>query len=93
MEFRRHFLLCYKEILHNVVRHAQAANLEIRLDQERGRLILTVRDDGVGFDPEAVAGGNGLKNLRQRATQMKGEVTVGSRPGEGTTVILAAKTT
>ncbi len=93
MEFRRHFLLSYKEILHNVVRHAHAANVEIRLGLERGRLILTVADDGVGFDPETVSDGNGLKNVRLRAAEMNGTVEIDSRPGAGTTVKLTAKTT
>ena len=93
MEFRRHFLLCYQEILHNIVRHARASHVEVRLAGEPGRLLLSVADDGVGFDPAMVTQGNGLKNLRQRAARMQGAVHIESRPGEGTTLTLIAKTT
>jgi signal transduction histidine kinase len=52
---------------------------------------LTVRDNGIGFDPEASHGGNGLKNLRLRALKLNGELAVESRPGHGTTVIFSTR--
>jgi signal transduction histidine kinase len=43
-------------------------------------------DDGVGFDPDAVASGNGQRLMRERAKEARGRVSVVSAPGEGTTV-------
>jgi signal transduction histidine kinase len=63
----------------------------VRLGAERGRLVLTVADDGRGFDAEspAVRGRRlGLTSMEERATALGGQVVVDSRPGAGTTVRL-----
>jgi signal transduction histidine kinase len=77
-----------QEALRNIARHAAAANAQVSLRQAGGRLHLTVRDDGVGFDPEARRGhaSLGLASMRQRAFLLGGSVTVESRPGGGTAV-------
>lgn len=93
MAFRRHFLLCYKEMLHNVVRHAHATHVDIRLARQDGTLILTISDDGVGFDPSSASLGSGRDTLDWRAAEMKGYITIDSRPGQGTTVALTVRIT
>jgi signal transduction histidine kinase len=61
-----------------------------------GRVVLTVRDDGHGFDadsaPTPSSGHFGLFGMRERAEKLHGELTIASRPGEGTTVRLVAPT-
>jgi len=89
MDVRRHVFLGYKEMLHNIARHADATEVTIRIEEDRDALRLTVSDDGVGFDAAAPAG-NGLKSLRERAARIGGTLDVVSRPGGGTTIRLVA---
>ncbi|MGI8330700.1 sensor histidine kinase [Actinomadura scrupuli] len=82
------------EALENVVRHAHATRVKIRLATEGSSAVLTIRDDGAGFEAEADpefdemvrAGHYGLIGMRERAVRVGGTLTVSSRPGEGTTL-------
>ena len=58
----------------------------IRLSEARGQLALRVVDDGVGFDPDAAAPGEGLGSLKHRAAQLGGQLEITSRIGAGTAV-------
>lgn len=85
-EFRHHVFLLLKETLNNVCKHSGAAQVELSLRSAGGRLELSVRDDGRGFDPErAGAGRCGLANLRARAALLGGTFELSSRPGGPTT--------
>src|SRR5690349_9881100 len=73
-----------QEALGNALRHAEAERIEVRLEG----LTLTVRDDGIGFDPAAVRGQRlGLTSMQERATMLGGTLTVTSDE-HGTTVRL-----
>lgn len=85
---QRDLILMFKETLHNVVRHAQASRVEIHLSQTHTSLILTVSDNGQGFDPAAATSGMGLTNLRRRATKHGGSVEITSKPSSGTTLCI-----
>jgi signal transduction histidine kinase len=91
MEFRRHLLLIYKEILNNIAKHSRAGEVEIRIDQSEKRFRLSVTDNGVGFDETTVRRGSGLDNMRKRAVEIGGTVRVSSKPGEGTTIEIEAQ--
>jgi len=76
-------------LLTNVVRHAQASRVTIRLRTVGAMAQVEVTDDGDGFDPDAVgAGHHGLALMRQRAALAKAEFAVDSGPGRGTTIRL-----
>jgi signal transduction histidine kinase len=80
-----------QEALQNALRHADAARIEVRLEEGGGRLLLTVADDGRGFDPDAPVLRSrrlGLTSMEERAIELGGRLGVVSRPGEGTTVRL-----
>jgi signal transduction histidine kinase len=80
-----------QEALHNVVKHAKATSAEIILDagEERGCVVLRIKDDGAGFDTSGVPAGHlGLGTMRQRAESLRGECRVDSAPGRGTEVIV-----
>ena len=84
--FRRHLFLSFKETLNNVRRHAAATQVEVHIAISSSHLAFTVRDNGAGFDPQAVAGsGHGLSNLQRRAQRLKGDYRLESAPGHGTT--------
>jgi signal transduction histidine kinase len=83
-----------QEALNNVVRHAKAGNVDVRVDFGKTGLTLTVRDDGIGFvapqGPQDLArdGHFGLMGMRERALRFGGCLAVQSRPGEGTTLVV-----
>lgn len=89
MPLRRELLLILKEALHNAQRHAEAGRVDVRLGRDGAALVLAVEDDGVGFDPGAVAGGHGLRSLRTRAERIGGALSIDTAPGRGTRVRLA----
>ncbi len=74
-----------QESLTNVARHAHASLVQVRLTREHDRVVLTVRDDGVGFDPARPRkpGSFGLAGLRERAYLVDGELSIESSPGHG----------
>ncbi len=89
---RHHFYLATKEVLHNIVKHAHASEIRLKLGLETDCLRLTIEDNGIGFSPgPAVAAGDGLGNLRERLQQIGGTYTCRSAPGEGTTVEMVIK--
>ena len=76
-----------REGLSNVGRHAQASTCRLSLTRRGDQAVLEIDDDGRGFDPEKVRdAGQGLRNMRERASAMGGEVSVESSPAQGTTV-------
>jgi len=90
LELRRNVFPMFKEIIHNVARHAQATRVKIELQCAKRLLLLRVQDNGIGFDEQQIREGNGLKNLRRRAADLGGTVEIRSVPGSGTLVIVTA---
>ena len=87
MDQRRDLVLMFKEILHNLTRHAHATAAEITLAQSPKSLTLVVQDNGRGFTPHILPGtGMGLTNLRRRAAKHGGSLEISSAPGQGTTI-------
>lgn len=77
-----------QEALTNVRKHAKAGEVEITLRRTRGKLHLSIRDDGRGFHPRhASAGGVGILGMHERARLLGGRLRVQSRPGHGTAVL------
>jgi signal transduction histidine kinase len=79
-----------REALSNAARHARAQRVRIVLHADEGASVVTIADDGVGFDPDGhrKAGHHGLANMRARAELLGGHLLVDSRPGAGTRVRL-----
>lgn len=84
-----------REALTNIRRHARASRVQLTLCQENGSCIVTVADDGLGFDPDQVSGHNhlGLSIMRARAERSQGQLTIHSMPGKGTRVTAVFPTT
>jgi signal transduction histidine kinase len=87
-ERTRHLFLFFREALHNILRHARAHKVEIRVETTHGNFQLTIADDGVGIDPDRMARPATLHALRQRAEALHADLGVDSRPGEGTRLTL-----
>jgi signal transduction histidine kinase len=85
-----------QEALTNISRHAQAAHVDIALSRDGTDLLLTVQDDGLGFDlatmqARALAGGSlGVLGMQERATLLGGQLDIDSKLGRGCTVTLRA---
>lgn len=90
LEFKRDLFLIYKEVLNNIVRHAEAENVKIELDCRKNRIQMVIEDDGKGFNnlDKEFREGNGLRNLRMRAQAIGGNLKVRSTLNEGTMVQL-----
>ncbi len=67
---------CIHEMVNNALKHAKATHINVQLVQEQNRISFTVQDDGIGFDPETVAEGMGLRNIRQRVAVFQGTMNI-----------------
>lgn len=86
---RRHVLLIFKEAIANIARHSGAQRARIALALARGRLDLTIEDDGNGFDPNAESRGQGLRSMRERAEELGARFEFRSTPGRATALDLS----
>ncbi|MET0146252.1 MAG: GAF domain-containing protein [Ilumatobacteraceae bacterium] len=81
---RSQLLLCLRESLSNVARHARASAVDVDVSVEGGHVILTVADDGVGYRPTPGRPSSGLDNMRVRAGALRGVFSIESPPEGGT---------
>jgi signal transduction histidine kinase len=88
MAKRRDLFLVYKEVINNIHKHAAATKVEIAIASRSGNLFMRIKDNGKGFDTEKPTHRNGLKNIHYRVEKNKGDLTIESIPGKGTTVII-----
>jgi len=85
---RHNLIMAVKEALHNVIKHARASEVRIRIAFEISVLNICIQDGGCGFDPVARQPGYGLGNLKRRMEDIGGSFTIESRLGAGTDVRL-----
>ena len=77
---------CTLEALQNAAKYAHPKEVVVRLREENGQLVFTIRDDGEGFDQATTELGSGLQNMSDRLEALGGDLFVSSAPGRGTTV-------
>jgi ligand-binding sensor domain-containing protein/signal transduction histidine kinase len=93
-DVRQHLVLVLKEALTNIVRHAEATEVRIRLSLRDSTLTLQIADNGRGFAPSQLStpntqptlSGNGLANIQRRIAALHGTFDLASRPNEGTRI-------
>ena len=77
------------EALTNAAKHGRATNVTVFVERDDDGIFVSVKDDGVGFDPESTDDGVGLaRSIRARMREIGGRVEVDSRPGSGAEVRL-----
>ena len=86
---------CYRiiqESLNNIAKHSKATWASVQLVRSGNqRFKLTIRDNGSGFDMQQVKEGEGLTNIRSRASQLHAELSISSQPQRGTTIEMSWK--
>jgi two-component system, NarL family, sensor histidine kinase UhpB len=87
-EKRKNLFLIFKEAVNNAAKYSDARQLKISLAKVSHHLQLVVSDNGKGFDEATIKAGNGLRNLRERAKESGGSLTIKSEIGKGTEVML-----
>jgi len=80
-----------QEAISNIVRHAQASAVSVRLQAVGDQLNLSIKDDGRGFDPGAVARGLVLIGMRSRAEILGGHLAIVAAPGRGVAIDLSCR--
>lgn len=85
-EQRKNLFLIFKESVNNAAKYSEAGLVEVSLEQRGHLLVMRVKDNGLGFDELVVHEGNGLRNLRDRAKELKGDIRLKSALNEGTLI-------
>jgi two-component system, NarL family, sensor histidine kinase UhpB len=88
---RKNLYLIFKEALNNAAKYSNAQQVLISVQIQDERLTMEVSDNGVGFNPDNLSPGNGLKNMSERAKAIGAELFIMSKTGNGTTVKLLCK--
>jgi signal transduction histidine kinase len=84
----RHLMLFFREVLHNIRRHSDASEVDIRLAWEGKSMLLQIRDNGRGIPADLLERPSTLRAIRQRAARLGGTLDVLSSPGSGTEITL-----
>lgn len=91
MEFKRDLYLVYKELLRNVLKHADSTRVDIRVIAGHNNISIEVEDNGKGFDVDSPTQRNGLANIKNRVRKWQGSALWNSSPGKGTLAIVEMK--
>lgn len=83
-----HVLRVVQEAVQNVIKHANATEVRIEFQQQKEMLTLKISDNGRGFDPVTASEGIGLRNIKSRLTEIGGELTITSKSGKGTSLLI-----
>lgn len=86
LEVQRNLFLILKEAVVNIAKHSEATETTITVKLEKEHLWVQISDNGKGFDNQSLTDGNGLRNLKNRAIQIGGELEIKSEPGAGTQI-------
>jgi signal transduction histidine kinase len=82
-----------RELLINVAKHAETSQARVRLWGEGRLMMMSIEDQGAGFDHEAIPPGFGLFSIRERLNHLDGRIQIDSVPGAGTRIVVVAPMT
>ncbi len=88
METRRDIFLIFKEAINNIAKYSRCTEVNIRLAYMNRKMLFSIADNGVGFDPDAAGSGNGLGNMKKRTEALDGTLKIISKQGSGTEISL-----
>ena len=87
-QVRHNIMMAVKEAIHNIIKHAKASEVTIRVTFDGKTLKIIIEDDGCGFELASAAIQNGLPNMKHRLQDIGGTCAVESQPGHGTIISL-----
>ncbi len=90
-QIRHNLCMTVKVAINNVIKHARASSVNVKMTLIDQIFTISIRDDGCGFQPDDKLVGNGLKNMKQRIDNIGGDCQIESQPGQGTTIQLQLK--
>jgi signal transduction histidine kinase len=79
---------CIQEAINNAIKYSHASNLLVETNFEKKTISIIIKDNGIGFDVETIAAGNGLQNMQKRMEEIDGTLQIVSEPAKGTQVTL-----
>jgi two-component system, NarL family, sensor histidine kinase UhpB len=88
---RKNVYLLFKEATNNIVKYSNASRASFHISLENKNVKMIIRDNGVGFNMENVQMGNGIKNMKKRASEIGGQFLIESAEGKGTNIELSFK--
>jgi len=91
MNQRRHLLLILKEVLHNSIKHAEPKNIHLIVAHHKEETIITLSDDGKGFETSAIKRQNGLNNIKERVIHLNAKLVLHSEKNKGTSICITLK--
>lgn len=77
-----------QESINNAIKYANANKIQVEIDKKEQNFIITIIDNGKGFDINTVTLGNGLSNMEKRMSEIGGKVSIDSQPNQGTKITL-----
>jgi signal transduction histidine kinase len=83
---RRNLFLIFKEAINNLAKYSKASTAHVEMSMDHGKLKLKIKDDGVGFNADQKSDRHGLANMKKRAQELGGSVSISSQKDLGTTV-------
>ena len=89
---RNHEIIIFRiiqEFLSNSVKYSEAKNLQVILNYQHDKLVITAKDDGKGFDMDGVEKGSGLINMKSRAALVNASFDLFSKPNEGVKMVVS----
>ena len=91
--FEHHLFRIYQECMNNAIRHGKADNIKLKLYQKENKIILSISDNGKGFDSlkiakENTSGGLGLVSLKERVSLLGGRITIRNNKPKGTNILI-----
>ena len=87
-ETAHHLFRIAQEAVNNAVKHAGATEIDLQFFNHENELVVTIDDNGKGFDTQKNAGGIGLKNIKARVESLQASFEISSTPGQGTSLLI-----
>ena len=91
MEYKQNLLLMFKEAINNSIKHSKCLKIILEASINNETAVLSLSDDGSGFDLQNHKSGNGMRNMESRAKKIGGNITWESCSGQGTKVVFVGK--
>ncbi|MBI5662513.1 MAG: hypothetical protein HZC46_10245 [Ignavibacterium album] len=91
VDIKQNLYLILKEAFNNAIKHSSATSISMNFNIEEEKLTIILRDNGVGIDPNNIANGNGITNMKNRANAIGWKIFIESHSEMGTTITLSGK--